>query len=75
MVSGVFGRKFTLLNWRKVQQVHLHQNVYQRNRGLATVVFVTAGGKATLPDIRLSVATSLVDQVLYEVESREESWM
>lgn len=75
MVSGVFGRKFTLLNWRKVQQVHLHQNVYQRNHGLATVVFVTAGGQATLPDIRISMATSLVDQVLYEVESREESWM
>jgi len=74
-LSGVFGRKFTLLNWKKVQQVHFHQNLYQRNRQLATVIFVTAGGKVSLPYVRLAVATALVDQVLYEVESREESWV
>lgn len=75
MVSGVFGRKFTLLNWKKVQQVHLHQNLYQRRRRLATVIFVTAGGKVALPYLRLSTATSLADQVLYEVESKDENWM
>jgi putative membrane protein len=75
ILSGVFGRKFTLLNWKKIQQVHLYQSLYQRNRGLATVVFVTAGGKLSLPYISLSTATHLVDQVLYEVESKVESWM
>jgi putative membrane protein len=75
LVSGVFGRKFTLLNWKKVQQVRLHQNLYQRNRQLATVIFVTAGGKVTLPYIPVAMATSLVDQVLYEVESKEENWI
>lgn len=75
MLSGVFGRKFSLLNWKKIQQVHLYQNLYQRNRGLATVVFVTAGGKLSLPYIPLPTATHLVDQVLYEVESKKESWM
>ena len=75
MLSGVFGRKFSLLNWRKIQQVHLYQNLYQRNRSLATVVFVTAGGKLSLPYIPLPTATRLVDQVLHEVESNAESWM
>ena len=75
MVSGVFGRKFTLLNWEKVQQVHLHQNLYQRRRQLATVIFVTAGGRVNLPYIKLATATALTNQVLYEVESKEASWM
>lgn len=75
LLSGVFGRKFTLLNWKKIQQIHLHQNLYQKNRDLATVIFITAGGKVTVPYIELSVATILVNQVLYEVESKEESWM
>ena len=75
LVSGVFGRKFTLLNWKKVQQIRLHQNLYQRNRRLATVIFVTAGGKVSLPYIQIASATTLVNQVLYEVESKEESWM
>lgn len=75
MLSGVFGRKFSLLNWRKIQQVHLYQNLYQRNRRLATVVFVTAGGKLSLPYIPLTTAHRLVDQVLYEVEGKTESWM
>src|SRR5690606_4598187 len=75
MLSGVFGRKFSLLNWRKIQQVHLDQNLYQRNRHLATVVFVTAGGKLSLPYIPLTTAHRLVDQVLYEVEGKTESWM
>lgn len=75
MQSGVFGRKFSLLNWKKIQQVHLHQNLYQRNKGLASIVFVTAGGKLTLPYISLSMAHRLVDQVLYKVESKAENWM
>lgn len=75
MISGVFGRKYTLLNWQKVQQIHLQQNFYQRRRQLATVIFVTAGGTVTLPYIRQSIAIPLIDQVLYEVESKEISWM
>lgn len=75
LMSGVFGRKFSLLSWKKIQQVQLSQNFYQRNRALASVVFITAGGKLTLPYIPLSTANLLVDQVLYDVESRKYPWM
>src|SRR5690606_37967258 len=75
ILSGLFGRKFSLMNWRKIQQVHLHQNLYQRKRSLATVVFVTAGGRLSLPYIPSITAHRLVDQVLYEVESRGQNWM
>lgn len=75
LVSGAWGRKFTLLNWPKVQQVHIHQSPYQRRQQLATIVFLTAGGRVVLPYLKLSAATALADRVLYEVESRNEPWM
>jgi putative membrane protein len=75
ILSGFFGRKFILLSWKKVQQVHIHQNLYQRRHGLAHVIFNTAGGKVSLPYLPLSTAYALVDHVLYEVESKEDNWM
>lgn len=75
ILSGFFGRKYQLFSWKKVQQVHLHQSLYQRNRQLADVSFITAGGKVTLPFLKLPVARALVDYVLYDVESKAESWM
>ena len=73
--SGAWGRKFSLLNWNKVQQVHIRQTPYQRRNNLADLVFVTAGGRIRLPYLSLSTAIALADQVLYEVESKNESWM
>lgn len=75
LVSGAWGRKYTLLNWKKVQQVHIHQSPYQRTHQLANVVFLTAGGKVSLPYLTLAIATKLADYVLYDVESKDENWM
>ena len=73
--SGAWGRKYSLLNWNKVQQVHIRQSPYQRRNHLANLVFLTAGGRLMLPYLSLAAATALADQVLYEVESKEEGWM
>lgn len=75
LLSGAWGRKYTLLNWKKIQQVHIRQSIYQRNHQLADVLFITAGGKILLPYIALSTATALVDYVVYYVESKNENWM
>lgn len=75
LFEGVWGDNYTLLNWKKIQQVELSQSYFQRPRELASVTFATAGGKVHLPYIQLSVARAITDQVLYLVESREEDWM
>ena len=75
VLSGAWGRKYTLLKWSKIQQVHIHQSPYQRRNGLANIIFLTAGGRVVLPYLSLSSATELVDMVLYEVESKNEAWM
>jgi putative membrane protein len=75
LLSGFLGKKFTLLSWKKIQQVHIRQSLYQNNHQLADVIFLTAGGKVSLPYLSLPVARALVDHVLFDVESKEENWM
>ena len=75
MYSGAWGRKFTLLKWSKIQQIHLTQNLFQKSRKVATLHFLTAGGEVELPYIPLQVAKLLVDRSLYLVESKNEKWM
>jgi putative membrane protein len=75
MYSGVWGRKYTLLTWKKVQQIEVDQSPYQRTHQLANVIFRTAGGLVKLPFVTLSTATYLANLALYYVESRDDNWM
>lgn len=75
MYSGVWGRKYTLLTWKKIQQVEIRQSLHQASYGFATLKFITAGGKVGLPYIQYDKALQLTDQILYYVESRKEEWM
>jgi putative membrane protein len=75
MYSGVWGRRFTLLTWKKIQQVELQQSLYQRSHNMATLRFITAGGKVSLFYIKYELARQLTDRILYYVESRKEGWM
>lgn len=75
LFSGVWGRKYSLLTWKKIQQVEVTQNPYQRRQQLANIIFISAGGRIELPYIQLSTAHYLADLSLYYVESRDEHWM
>lgn len=73
--TGVWGRKYTLLTWKKVQHIQVDQSPYQRTHQLANITFRTAGGQVKIPFIKLSTASYLADLSLYYVESRDENWM
>lgn len=75
LYTGAWGRKFTLLTWKKVQQIQLNQNPYQRSHQLATIILKTAGGNLELPYIQYKTAKQLADYTLYLVESKDEEWM
>lgn len=75
ILSGCFGRGYTLLSWKKIQQVHIHQTFYQRSHDLANITFITAGGKVSIPFLSLATVTALADYVLYDVERKKENWM
>ncbi|MDB5191100.1 MAG: hypothetical protein JWQ96_663, partial [Segetibacter sp.] len=72
---GVWGRRFTLIVWSKVQQVKMTQSPYQLSHQLASITFITAGGHVKLQYISLATASYLTNFVLYLIESRNEKWM
>ncbi len=75
LYSGVWGRKYTLLTWKKTQQVLIKQTYHQQSHELATLSFITAGGNVELAYIPYQQAIQLTDYILYYLESRNESWM
>ncbi len=75
MYSGAWGRKYTLLKWIKVQQLQINQNLFQKSKQVASLVFVTAAGKVTLPYIEYQTAVDIANQALYLVEKNNEPWL
>jgi putative membrane protein len=73
--KSVWGQSYTLLVWHKVQTVRLSQTIYQRQKGLANLQFITAGGEITLPYLSLPTAQRLLDETLYKIESRQDAWL
>ena len=75
MYGGAWGRKYTLLKWNKVQQLQVSQNLFQKSKKVASLIFVTAAGKVTLPYIEYQTAIDIANQVLYLVEKNDEPWL
>lgn len=75
LCAGVWGRKYTLLKWQKIQQIELRQTLYQYRKQFTDIHFITAGGVAVIPYLKLETAQRLRDEVLYLVESKEEDWL
>jgi len=73
--QGIIGSSDLLLKWYKVQSVKIKQSIFQKRRGLADIIFYTAGGAVSIPYIEIEKATQLKDYVLYKVEVSKEKWM
>ncbi len=73
--QGIIGSSDILLKWYKVQSVKIKQSIFQKRRGLADIVFYTAGGAVSIPYIEFEKATQLKNYVLYKVEVSKEKWM
>lgn len=66
---GVLGIENLVVRWDMVQSVSLEQSIYQERKQLATLVLFTAGGRITVPYIRLDEAQDLMNYALYKTES------
>lgn len=75
MKSGVWGRKYTLLRWEKIQELEFRQSLYQKRRNLASLRFRTAGGELYLPFLDQEVAEKVRDYALYRLESKKAAWL
>ncbi len=75
MFSGVWGRKYSLLTWKKIQQVEIKQSLHQQRAGLSSLIFKTAGGNLVLHYIPYETGLLLCNKILYIVESQDPDWM
>ncbi len=73
--KGILGEERILMLWHKVQAVSLKQSIYQRRKGLASVLISTAGGTITINFIELEAARALANFILFKTESSHKEWM
>lgn len=66
--KGIWGREYSLLNFDKVQHVIVKSSPFQRSKGLATIVFHTAGVPVTIPYLTIEQANYLADWCLVKIE-------
>lgn len=67
--------KRAVLRLERVQSIILTESMYQRRKGLATLVVETAGGSVQIPFIPKATATALANYLLYKSESDIAEWM
>lgn len=72
--SGVWGRRYSVLAWKKIQHVEIRRSLYQKRKGLSNIIFYTAGGNLRIPFLNEADAALLSDRVLYYVERDRERW-
>jgi len=73
--GGVYGHGHSLMKLYKVQSVKIKRNLYQRRRGLSTIIVYTASGGLSIPYIPHEKAVQLMDYFLYKVENSKAKWM
>ncbi|MCK7590921.1 PH domain-containing protein [Subsaxibacter sp. CAU 1640] len=73
--SGFIDTKKEIINIHKLQAVKLVQNIFQKRRGVASVIVYTASKSVTIPYVNEKQAKSIYDFLLFKVESEGKNWM
>lgn len=73
--ASTFGKNEMLLNWNNIQYVQLRQSLFQKKRGLSTLLLHTAAGKFELPFISYEQGLQISNYALYKTESTQQTWM
>lgn len=73
--SGFIGHSYVCFPRFKIQQAQYHQSLMLERRGLASISFVLASRRVTIPFISEIDAKQLVDQSIADAEFSGLSWM
>jgi putative membrane protein len=73
--SGIVGQMQNYTSIAKIQSVKFKQSIWQKRAGLASLVFVFAAERYTVPYILEHEAHHMMDFCLRAVESSSEKWM
>ena len=73
--SGVIDTITNILETHKIQGIKLKQTIFQKRRGIASVIILTASKSVTIPYVSKTEALSIYNFLLYKVESQDKDWM
>lgn len=73
--SGVWIKKKQIIQMYKLQAVSLNQPIWYKKRGLVNLVFHTAGGDVSFHFFKKAEAVSLMNHLLFKIESNNKNWM
>jgi putative membrane protein len=63
------------LEIKKTQGVTIKQTIFQKRRGVATVIIYSASKPITIPHVQLQTANEIKNYLLYKVEYENKDWM
>ena len=63
------------LEIKKTQAVTLNQTIFQKRRGIASVVVNSASKSITIPHVDLQTANEIKNYLIYKVEYENKDWM
>ncbi len=70
--KGVWGRRYILVKWEKLQKIELRQSPHQRSKNSAHISLHTASSNITIPYLNLKTAREMLDYGLYRTENSRE---
>lgn len=73
--SGVWIRKKQIMEMYKLQSVSISQPLWYKERRLVNIIFHTAGGDVSFPFIDENEAKSLMNYLLFKIETGNTAWM
>ena len=73
--SGVIDTTTNILEIHKLQSVKLRQTIFQKQRGIASLLIATASKTVQIPYIAGHEAKCIYDFLLFKVESQQKDWM
>lgn len=73
--SGVWVKKEEYLESFRLQAVSVSQPLWYKRRGIVHLTFHSAGGDIRFPMVREQKIKSLINYLLYKIESTEKPWM
>jgi putative membrane protein len=73
--GGLIDRTTSYLEISKLQAVSIHQTIFQKRRGLASVKLFSASKSLSIPHIVIANARNIKNYLLFKVESENKDWM
>lgn len=73
--GGIMDTDTDYLAINSIQSVAMDQTIFQKRRNLASIVVYSPTNKIIIPHIKVEKARTILNYLLFKIETQDESWM